>query len=249
MFFLCASPAPCVRGAPAEHTALYWNGWFAFDLRTVFCTILWGPWDENRGFIALGFISVCTATMSVRTLIIANLDSFPVCSLSTSLMILSRMRSKFLSMADIKGPQSTFRTVSWWYPPCPHLHFYYAQLLCICLCILSAPLGESLFSLQSPSYVSTLLWRFPQICPGGIRQVHFCIPIALTYCFPGGLVGKNLPANAGNTISIPGLGRSLGEGNGNPLQYSCLGNPKDRGAWQITPWWVAKCWTQLSNWA
>ena len=43
---------------------------------------------------------------------------------------------------------------------------------------------------------------------------------------------KNPPANARNTDSIPGLGRSPGEGNGNPLQYSCLENPADRGAWQ-----------------
>ena len=43
---------------------------------------------------------------------------------------------------------------------------------------------------------------------------------------------KNLPASAGATGSIPGLGRSLGEGNGNPLQYSCLRNPMDRGAWR-----------------
>ena len=43
---------------------------------------------------------------------------------------------------------------------------------------------------------------------------------------------ENLPANAGNTGSIPGLGRSLGKGNGNLIQYSCLGNPMDRGPWQ-----------------
>ena len=48
---------------------------------------------------------------------------------------------------------------------------------------------------------------------------------------------KNLPANAGDTEdagSIPGMGRSPRAGNGNPLQYSCLGNPMDRGAWQAT---------------
>ena len=45
---------------------------------------------------------------------------------------------------------------------------------------------------------------------------------------------ENLSANAGDMGSIPGLGRSLGEENGNPLQYSCLGNPMDRGAWQPT---------------
>ena len=43
--------------------------------------------------------------------------------------------------------------------------------------------------------------------------------------------------------SVPGLGRSPGEGNGNPLQYSCLGNPMDRGAWQATVHGVAKSWT------
>ena len=52
--------------------------------------------------------------------------------------------------------------------------------------------------------------------------------------FPGGSVVKNLIANAGDTGSIPGSGRSLGEGNGNPLQYSSLGNPMDRGAWWAT---------------
>ena len=42
---------------------------------------------------------------------------------------------------------------------------------------------------------------------------------------------KNLPANVGNPGSIPGLGRAPGEENGNPLQYSCMGNPIDRGVW------------------
>ena len=51
-------------------------------------------------------------------------------------------------------------------------------------------------------------------------------------CFPGDLVVKNLPAHAGDMGLIPGSGRSLGEGNGNPLQYSCLESSTDRGAWQ-----------------
>ena len=58
--------------------------------------------------------------------------------------------------------------------------------------------------------------------------------------FPGGLVVKNLPANTGDVNSVPGWGRSPGEGNGNPFQYSCLGNPIDRGAWQATVLGVAK---------
>ena len=49
--------------------------------------------------------------------------------------------------------------------------------------------------------------------------------------------------NAGDLGSNPGLGRSTGEGNGNPLQYSCLENPMDRGAWQATVHGVAKSWT------
>ena len=49
--------------------------------------------------------------------------------------------------------------------------------------------------------------------------------------FPGGSDGKASAYNAGDPGSIPGLGRFPGEGNGNPLQYSCLENPVDRGAW------------------
>ena len=50
----------------------------------------------------------------------------------------------------------------------------------------------------------------------------------------GGADGKEPPCSAGDPGSIPGLGRSPGEGNGNPLQYSCLENPMDGGAWQVT---------------
>ena len=60
-------------------------------------------------------------------------------------------------------------------------------------------------------------------------------------------MGKNMPASAGDMDSLPESGRSPGEGNGNPLQYSCLGNPMDRGAWQATVHGIEKNWTQLSN--
>ena len=66
--------------------------------------------------------------------------------------------------------------------------------------------------------------------------------------FPGGSVGKNPPANAGDAGDaswILGLGRSPGEGNGIPLQYSCLENPTDRGAWQAIVHRVTKSRTQL----
>ena len=58
--------------------------------------------------------------------------------------------------------------------------------------------------------------------------------------FPGGSVVKNPPANAGDVNSIPELGRSSGERNGNPLQHSSLRNPMDRGAWSATVHGVAK---------
>ena len=61
--------------------------------------------------------------------------------------------------------------------------------------------------------------------------------------FPAGSVTKNPPANAGETgdvSSIPGLQRSPGGGHGNPLQYSCLENPMDRGAWRATDRGVAE---------
>ena len=68
--------------------------------------------------------------------------------------------------------------------------------------------------------------------------------------FLGGSVVKYPPANArdsGDLDLIPGWGRSPGGGNGNPLQYSCLENPMDRGAWRARVHGVAKSWTWLSN--
>ena len=56
----------------------------------------------------------------------------------------------------------------------------------------------------------------------------------------GSVVKKHLLANAGGMCLIPGLERSPGEGNGNPLQYSCLRNPMDRGAWRATVHGVTK---------
>ena len=65
--------------------------------------------------------------------------------------------------------------------------------------------------------------------------------------FPGGSDGEESACNVGDQSSIPGSGRSLGEENGNPLQYSCLENPMDGGAWQATVHRVTQSWTQLSN--
>ena len=68
----------------------------------------------------------------------------------------------------------------------------------------------------------------------------------LSYSISDSVV-KNLPAREGDAGSIPGLGRFPGGGNGNPLQYSCLKNPTDRGAWQVTVHGVAKSQTGLST--
>ena len=68
--------------------------------------------------------------------------------------------------------------------------------------------------------------------------------------FPGKAGVKNPPANAGDVRDLsltPGLGRSPGEENGNPLQYSCLENSMDRGAWWTIILGVAKSWTRLNN--
>ena len=65
--------------------------------------------------------------------------------------------------------------------------------------------------------------------------------------FPGDSAVKNLSANAGNSGSIPGRERFPGEGNGNSLQYSCLGNPMDRGAWWAIVYRVAKELDTISN--
>ena len=65
--------------------------------------------------------------------------------------------------------------------------------------------------------------------------------------FPGGSVYKESACNARDPGSIPGSERSPAEGNGYPLQYSCLGNPMDRGAWWTAVHGVAKSWTRLSN--
>ena len=66
-------------------------------------------------------------------------------------------------------------------------------------------------------------------------------------CLPQWHSGKETTYNAGDAGSIPGSGRCPGEGNGYPLQYSCLGNPKDRGAWWAIVHGSTKSWIRVSN--
>ena len=82
-------------------------------------------------------------------------------------------------------------------------------------------------------------------CFCGLGELHW----TLKHCFPGGSEVKVSACNVGDLGSIPGSGRSPGEGNGNPLQYSCLENPIDGGAWWATVHGVAKSRTGLSDFA
>ena len=77
------------------------------------------------------------------------------------------------------------------------------------------------------------------------HEIHWTIPLD----FPGGAGGKASALNEGDPGSIPGLGRYPGEGNGNPLQFSCLENPTDGGAWQATVHGVAKSRTRQNDFA
>ena len=71
--------------------------------------------------------------------------------------------------------------------------------------------------------------------------------LLLSSCFPGSSGGKESACNAGDPGLIPGSGRSPGEGNGNPLQYSCLENSTDRGVWQAIIHEVTKSQTRQSD--
>ena len=98
------------------------------------------------------------------------------------------------------------------------------------------------------SPASNDLWNYYERSSGnGSKEFNSFI---LKMASQAAIVVKNPPANAGDTRDaglIPGSGRSPGVGNGNPVQYSCLGNPMDRGAWQVPG--VTKSQTRLSNWA
>ena len=82
---------------------------------------------------------------------------------------------------------------------------------------------------------------------GGEIQEQFKATCLCVLDFSGGSDDKESACNAGDMGSIPGLGRSPGEGNGYPLQYFCLENSMDRGIWSATVYWVPKSWTQLSD--
>ena len=125
-------------------------------------------------------------------------------------------------------------------------------------------LGVSNFleEISSLSHSVVFLYFFALMAEEGFLvsscySLELCIKMLLSFLFSfafqfsvdliGGLEVKASACNAEDLSSIPGLGRSPGEGNGNPLQYSCLENPMDRGAWWATVHGVAKSWTRLSD--
>ena len=110
--------------------------------------------------------------------------------------------------------------------------------------------------------ITNSMWHEFEQSPGGSKgqgNLVCCSPwghkeldiyIYIYQGFPGGAVVKSLPADAGDTRDtglIPGLGRSPGEGSGNPLQYSCLEHSMKRRAWQAMVLRVTKSWTQLKQ--
>ena len=74
--------------------------------------------------------------------------------------------------------------------------------------------------------------------------IYICMCV---FVVSGGSDGKESACNVGDSGLIPGLGRSLGEGNGNPLQYSCLDNPTDRGTWWATVHNITRSQTKLKH--
>ena len=97
--------------------------------------------------------------------------------------------------------------------------------------------------LQSTSYFRSHLTSILFISVGNVLTRNR----AASEGFPGGSNGKESACNAGDPGSIPGLGRSPGEGNGNPPQYSCLENPMDKEGWKATAHGVRESQTELSD--
>ena len=104
--------------------------------------------------------------------------------------------------------------------------------VCVCVCIY----------IYMYMYMCIYMYTHTHIDTDGHTQKQLWIQ-----GFPGGSDGKASACNAGDPGSIPGSGRSPGEGNGNPLQYSCLENSIDEGGWQATVHGVAKSRTRLSD--
>ena len=108
---------------------------------------------------------------------------------------------------------------------------------------------HGIFLTQGSNSLHLLHWQADSFLIHHLRS-PFTFGSELTYLFgdfPGGSDSKASAYNAGDLCLTPGSGRSPGEGHGNPLQYSCLENPMDRGVWEATVHGVTKSRTRLSN--
>ena len=112
---------------------------------------------------------------------------------------------------------------------------YYGSLYCL---IVLANLEDEFKIASCPE---NTLPALPMLSQQGLPS------ISKSFGFPGSSVNKESACNVGDPGSIPGSGRSSGEGNGNRLQYSCLENPMDRGVWQATVHGILSSQTQLSD--
>ena len=107
-------------------------------------------------------------------------------------------------------------------------------------CVGNIPIWKVSLSGFQPSFMLNLPWSSHTLLLG--LSINFC-PMG----FPGGSVVKSLPADTGDAGLTPESGRSPEVGNDNPLQYSRVENPIDRGAWRATVQWGSKSWAQLST--
>ena len=117
----------------------------------------------------------------------------------------------------------------------------------VCFIHMESPVDRTVSGTQEPITGGVLaeVNQLSRVSEGDANLQH----LPIFWGFSGGAMVKNLRANAGDTGdtgSIPGSGRSPAEGNGNPLQYSCLNNPMDKGEWWATVHGVTKNQTQLS---
>ena len=140
--------------------------------------------------------------------------------------------------------------------PCKFCGFKSSLVMCYEIHLIFKDDWNLIFSCKKETCTLIYLLSFHfLLCSNSLVFVYVCVCVLMTkdmavklkhlqysfnrvhwkiWGFPGGSVVKNLPANAGDQGLIPGSGRSPGEGNGNPLQNSCLVNPMDRGAWWDT---------------
>ena len=111
--------------------------------------------------------------------------------------------------------------------------------------ILKPKLYTHLFNLLHSSLILSLIFFSAFWLSKGLLRTIKVKYVKISW-FPWWLRGKESTCNKGEAGSTPGLIRSPGEGNGNPLKYSCLGYLEDRGAWQAIVHWVEKNWIQLT---